>query len=113
MLAFAHAASGIFNLAIVGGYVFAAFYIGPRVQGTRPFTQVAGAIFFLTCGLHHFENVLHLTFSEDGLVGDMLTSSHMLVIDGIQAVAIWAFIVGLAMDLIVKPTPEPLEDEPM
>lgn len=111
MFALAHTASGIFNLAIVGGYVFAAFYIGPRVQGTRFFTQVAGAIFFLTCGLHHFENVLHLTFEEDGLIGDMLTSSHMLVIDGVQAVAIWAFILGLATDFIVKPIPEPLEED--
>lgn len=99
-------ASMLFNLAILGGYLFASFYIGPRVQGTRTFTKIMGSLFFLTCGLHHAEGAALISTAPSTSVESMLARPHMLVIDGVQAVSIWGFVVGLAVDFIVRPLPK-------
>ena len=91
------------NLVILGGYFFAAFYVGPRITGTSLMTKLAGAGFFITCGLHHMDGAIHLGRTPGDTVSDMYTAPHMIAIDTLQALFIWIFIVGLANDLIWKP----------
>lgn len=97
------ALSTFINLAITGAYLFAALFIGPRLKGTSDLTRIAGALFFATCGLHHMEGALHLQATPNLTVFEMFTTVHMLVIDAVQAASIWLFIIGVYLDLIIRP----------
>lgn len=107
------ALSTFINLAITGAYMFAALFIGPRLKGTSDVTKIAGALFFATCGLHHMEGALHLQATPSMTLLEMFTTTHMVVIDAVQAASIWLFIVGVYLDLIIRPMrrDHPLHDE--
>ena len=47
------------NLGIFASYLFVAAFIMPHVTVRYLSTRIAGAMFFLTCGLSHIEHFLH------------------------------------------------------
>lgn len=88
------------NLLIVMGYMFLALFVVPRITVHLTRTKVGGVLFFLTCGLHHLENVFHVLFQKHEENGHTMTSLHMLVIDGVQAVAVFLFVTGLYLEVV-------------
>ncbi len=72
------------NLAIVGGYFLVPFTVLRRLPLTR-FVQIAGVIFFGTCGL------THLAMAVNGEHHWLLIANHV-----VQAGAVWCFVVGFA-----------------
>lgn len=89
--------STVFNLAIVAGYFAIPFTTLPQLvpwsspcpndQRFYRFVRVSGVLFFATCGIHHVSSAL----SRDHAV-----SVGLVVNDGIQAVAVWCFLLGFA-----------------
>jgi hypothetical protein len=79
------------HLAILGGYLLAMVLV-PRVLAAliyvRPETKIAGAGFFLFCGVTHVGITLHA-----------INSWPIVITDHLQAVAIWVFVIFLAQDL--------------
>lgn len=88
------------NLAITAGYVFLAAVVVPRATLKLKRTRYGGIGFFLLCGLHHLEGVVHYLVNPEGTVQGMATSLHMLLIDVPQAFAVWAFVTGLYIELV-------------
>ncbi len=88
------------NLAIVVGYVFLAVYVIPRVTVRLKRTKIGGVGFFLLCGLHHLDNVLHVLLQPNANVRHSMLELHMLLIDVPQAVCVWLFVTGLYVELV-------------
>lgn len=57
----------------------------------RRLTRVSGSVFFVTCGLHHLENAVHLVYRPEHSYEQAMLTPHMLIIDAPQTVAIWVF----------------------
>lgn len=88
------------NWAIFTGYVFTALFVAPRVQMRYKITKISAVVFFLTCGLHHAENALHVLFEPDETFEKMAHTFHMLAIDVPQAFAVWGFVIGLYLESV-------------
>lgn len=88
------------NLTITLGYVFMAAVVVPRVTVHLGRTRWGGIGFFLTCGLHHLDNVYHLLFQGSARVQDVFPQLHMLLIDVPQAIFVWMFVTGLYVELV-------------
>lgn len=88
------------NFTIFLGYVFLAVFVVPMASVRLWTTRLGGMAFFLFCGLHHLENVMHLVYSPDERVSDVYTTIHMLLIDIPQAVAVWVFVIGLYLEAV-------------
>jgi hypothetical protein len=89
------------NLAICAGYVFVAFVVAPlfmRKVGVRyRTTRVGGIGFFLLCGLTHGDMAFEALFATAH--EPMAAQWWMHAIHGPQAVAVWAFVIGLYLEL--------------
>lgn len=88
------------NLTIVLGYLFMAAVVVPRVTIHLARTRIGGVGFFMLCGLHHLDNVLHFLQSPKVGVGELYVELHMLLIDVPQAVFVWMFVTGLYVELV-------------
>lgn len=92
------------NVAICIGYVVVSgsltFGRFSRIFGSRV-TRIAGALFFVTCGLHHLMNVIDLALSPHMTMQMSLQTPMMVGIDVIQAVAVWVFALSVARELQV------------
>lgn len=88
------------NLIIFLGYVFVAAVVVPRVTMRLKRTRWGGVVFFLTCGLTHLDMVYHYVFAESERIGDVYSEWHMLLIHVPQAIAVWAFVTGLYLELV-------------
>lgn len=86
------------NLGIFMGYVFAATAVAPRLRVRLKRTRWGGVVFFATCGLTHLELALHAA-GQLGITASEMTSWHMVLIHGIQVVAVWAFLTGMYREL--------------
>ena len=97
--------SAVFNFGILAGYMFGAFVVGSQIEGTSTYTRCAGLIFFATCGLHHAHiGAFHVLFTPDLPVAEVMTEWYSLwLIIGIQFLAIWGFLIGVYVDLVLKP----------
>lgn len=89
-----------FNVIVFLGYVFTAGWIAPKFKVQTMVTKLGGVLFFLTCGLHHLENAYHVAFRPLESNAVMMTSWHMEIIDFLQAIAIWMFVLGLYFEFI-------------
>lgn len=90
----------IANLAITAGYVFLAAVVVPRVTVYLRRTRIGGIGFFLTCGLHHLDNVFHFLFQPTEQIREVYVESHMLYVDVPQAVFVWMFVTGLYLEFV-------------
>lgn len=88
------------NLGITLGYVFLSAFVVPRVTVHLHRTRWGGIGFFLTCGLHHLDNVYHFLFQGSQRVDHVFVQAHMLLIDVPQVVFVWAFVTGLYVELV-------------
>ena len=88
------------NVGIMIGYVFLAAFVVPRATVHLRRTRIGGIGFFITCGLHHLENVAHLLIDGSMPVGRAMTSVHMLLIDIPQLVFVWMFVTGLYLEAV-------------
>jgi hypothetical protein len=88
------------NVGIMLGYIFMAAFVVPRVTARLRRTRIGGVGFFLTCGLHHLENVGHVLFEGEQRVRDVMLSTHMLLIDVPQVVFVWVFVTGLYLEVV-------------
>ena len=88
------------NLAICVGYVFLAAIVMPRITVKLRRTRYGSIGFFLLCGLHHFDQVLHYFFSPMARIEDVYVETHMLLVDVPQAVCVWMFVTGLYVELV-------------
>jgi len=88
------------NVAITMGYLFLAAVVIPRVTVKLHRTRWGGIGFFLTCGLHHLDNVFHYLYSPDEQVQHVYVAWHMLLVDVPQAVFVWMFVSGLYIEFV-------------
>lgn len=90
------------NLAIVAGYAFIAVRVAPlfmrRVGVGLWSTRLGGVAFFVLCGATHLWIAL-AGMSDQHMGCEMATSTHMQVVHTAQAVAVWAFVIGLYLEL--------------
>lgn len=98
------------NLGIFFGYVFLAAFVVPKVTVSLIRTRIGGVVFFLTCGLTHLELVYHVLFVPDLPVRQVLLSPHMIVLHGVQVIAVWAFVTGLYIEFVRWGPWAPLEN---
>jgi hypothetical protein len=76
------------NVGIFLGY----FLIGTRLAPLLSFkfkTKVAMVVFFVTCGLTHWEQAFHALFQSDQSYEALATSTHMTLIHLVQVIAVW------------------------
>jgi hypothetical protein len=90
------------NLAIAAAYLFVAMFVAPRIRLRATVTKVGGVGFFLLCGLTHallayyaFASVSHTAHSG----GSEGMGLFMFLVHVLQAPAVWAFVVGLYVEL--------------
>jgi hypothetical protein len=90
------------NLAIAAAYLFVAVFVAPRIRLRARVTKVGGVGFFLLCRLMHallayyaFASVSHTTHSA----GPEGMGLLMFLVHVLQAPAVWAFVVGLYVEL--------------
>lgn len=88
------------NLVITFGYVFLAAVVMPRATVRLKRTRWGGIVFFVTCGLTHLEMIYHYAFAASEPVRDVYSELHMLLIHIPQAIAVWAFVTGLYLELV-------------
>lgn len=88
------------NISITLSYFFVAAVVAPRVTVKLRRTRIGAIGFFLLCGLHHIENVLHYLLAPHEPVSDVYETWHMLAIDVPQAVFVWMFVTGLYMEIV-------------
>jgi hypothetical protein len=88
------------NLGITLGYMFLAIFVIPRISVRLTRTKVGGMLFFITCGLHHLDNVFHVLFQPHEEVRNIMLQLHMLLIDVPQVIAVWLFVSGLYVELV-------------
>lgn len=88
------------NIVIVLGYMFLAAVVVPRMTVRLHRTRYGGIVFFLTCAMTHLDMVYHYVFASDEPIGQVYSEWHMLVIHVPQALAVWAFVTGLYLELV-------------
>ncbi len=76
--------NAIANFAIVAGYVLVPVFWLPNLPLTKP-VMLAAVVFFLTCAITHLSMALGFTHSL------AMTVNHV-----VQAVAVFAFVIGFA-----------------
>jgi hypothetical protein len=90
------------NLAIVAGYLFIAVTVAPlfmkRVGVSLWTTRLGGIAFFLLCGATHLW-IAMAGMSDQHMGCEMATSTTMQIVHTAQAVAVWAFVIGLYVEL--------------
>ena len=86
----------IANGIIIMGYLMLSVLVAPVTDFTKSYTRYGAIIFFLTCALHHFHNVTHSV--EDTYYRSISVGTSHVVIDCIQAVAVWVFILGMTQE---------------
>jgi len=91
-------AFAIANIGIFCGYLFISTIVVPNIAVERISTKVGGFFFFLTCGLTHLEQAVHI-YDTGG--GNFLTSWHMSAVHLTQVIAVWVFIYGLYYEFVV------------
>lgn len=83
------------NIVIALGYMFLCFFVVPYMKITALSTKLWGSLFFATCALTHVEHSWHAhTQSVYGFAAGAI-ELHAIVIHGVQAVAVTAFVRGL------------------
>jgi len=90
------------NLAIVAGYLFIAAVVAPlflRKIGVGLWsTRIGGVGFFFLCGTTHLWIALS-GMSDQHMGCEMAASGWMQAVHTLQALAVWAFVIGLYLEL--------------
>ena len=91
------------NVAITLGYFYLGAFVAPHFKLDVRRTRIAGAIFFITCGLTHLEMAGHAWFTPNQSFMDTMLTWHSMVIHVVQAIAVWLFVTGLYRQFVVGP----------
>lgn len=94
------AQTAIANLAIFMGYLFVAVFIAPWMRTSYRVTKLAGAVFFLTCGITHFDKFIHVVINEQ----IDLSSWYHVANHNVQSVAVWTFVLALWIEFVRTPS---------
>lgn len=93
----------IANMIIIMGYLMLSILVAPVTDFAKWYTKAGALVFFLTCALHHLHNVVHtinsLTYQK------IEVSYEHIVIDVLQSVAVWIFIIGLTQEVRYRRIP--------
>lgn len=84
----------IANLGIVAGYLIVPF-TALRLVPMKILTRLAGMVFFGTCAVTH----AYMAFASEHHPGRNWLSWVMLANHIVQAIAVWAFVLGLAAEV--------------
>lgn len=97
------------NVVIIMGYMMLSILVAPVTDFRKWYTKIGALVFFMTCALHHFHNVVH---SVDSLAYRRVELNYEhIVIDILQAIAVWIFIIGLSQEVRYRRIP--IKDVPV
>lgn len=86
------------NAFILAGYVTAGIRVAPNLPG-RLATKITAVCFFVTCGLTHLEQILHLASEDQRTFYEIAADQHMVWLHIIQGIAICTFLALFLRDL--------------